>query len=83
MDTEFDPVKDEADVAKHSISLARAVELAGVIIVEDTRFAEDRYRLYGTIDGIPHCAAVTIRGKAVRVINLRRAHAKELRRNGW
>ncbi len=83
MDTEFDPVKNEANIAKHGISLARAVELAGVVVVEDTRFDEARYRLYGTIDGIPHCAAVTIRGNIVRVINLRRAHAKELRRHGW
>jgi uncharacterized DUF497 family protein len=83
VDTEFDPVKDEANIAKHGISLSRAVELAGVVVVEDTRFEETRYRLYGTIDGIPHCAAVTIRGNILRVINLRRAHAKELRRHGW
>lgn len=83
MDTEFDPAKDKANIANHGISLAHAVELAGIVVVEDTRFAEARYRLYGTIDGIPHCAAVTIRGKAVRVINLRRAHTKELHRHGW
>jgi uncharacterized DUF497 family protein len=82
VNTEFDPVKDEANIAKHGISLSRAVELASVVVVE-ARFEEARYRLYGTIDGIPHCAAVTIRGKIVRVINLRRAHAKELRRHGW
>jgi len=36
--------------------------------------------LYGTIDGIPHCAAVAMRGSIVRIISLRRAHRKELRR---
>ena len=38
--------------------------------------------LYGTIDGIAHCAAVTMRGNIVRIITLRRAHAKEMRRYG-
>ena len=83
MDIEFDSAKDEANIAKHGISLCRAVELAGIVVVEDTRFEENRFRLYGTIDGVPHCAAVTMRGAVVRVINLRRAHAKELRRHGW
>ncbi len=82
MDIEFDPAKDEANIAKHGISLVRAAELAGVVVVEDTRFQEPRFRLYGTIDGIPYCAAVAIRGDVVRVINLRRAHAKEVRRHG-
>lgn len=82
MDTDFDPVKDEANIAKHGISLVRAAELSGVVVVEDTRFEEPRFRLYGTIGGIPYCAAVTIRGDVVRVINLRRAHAKEVRRHG-
>ena len=81
MDIEFDPTKDEANVAKHGVSLARATKLAGIIVVEDARFDEPR-RLYGTIDGIAHCAAVTMRGNIVRIITLRRAHAKEMRRYG-
>ncbi|AYJ85310.1 BrnT family toxin (plasmid) [Sphingomonas paeninsulae] len=83
MDIEFDPAKDAANIAKHGVSLDRAVELAGIVVVEDTRFAERRLRLYGTIDGIAHCAAVTMRGNVVRVINLRRAHRKEVRRYGF
>lgn len=82
MDIEFDPVKDAANLAKHGISLARAVDLAGVVVVQDDRFEEPRFRLYGTIDGVAHCAAVTMRGSVVRVINFRRAHAKEMRRHG-
>lgn len=82
MNVEFDRDKDEVNVAKHGVSLARAVDLAGVIVVEDTRFEEPRFRLYGTIDGVPHCAAVTMRDSIVRVISLRRAHRKELRRHG-
>lgn len=82
MDIEFDPAKDEANIAKHGLSMVRTVELAEIVVVEDTRFDEPRFRLYGTIDGIAHCAAVAMRGNVVRVINLRRAHRKETRRYG-
>lgn len=80
MDIEFDPAKDEANVAKHGVSLARVADLVGVIVVEDDRFSEPRFRLYGALDGISYCAAVTMRGDRLRVISLRRAHAKETRR---
>ena len=83
MDLEFDPAKDKANIAKHGVSMARTVELTGVVVVEDRRFNEPRFRLYGAIDGIGYCAAVTMRGGAVRVINLRRAHRKEMRRHGF
>jgi len=80
---EFDPAKDKASIAKHGVSLVRTVELAGIVVIEDMRFDEPRFRLYGTIDGIAHCAAVTMRGSVVRVISLRRAHRKEMRRHGF
>jgi uncharacterized DUF497 family protein len=82
LEIEFDPEKDAANVAKHGISLARAVDLSEVIVVPDDRFEELRFRLYGLIDGAWHCAAVTLRGETVRVISLRRAHSKEVRRHG-
>lgn len=80
MYVEFDPAKDQANIAKPGVSLARAVELAGIVVVEDQRFDEPRLRLYGEIDGTAYCAAVTMRGDIVRVISLRRAHRKEMRR---
>jgi uncharacterized DUF497 family protein len=82
MRVEFDPAKDATNIAKHGISLARAVDLSDVIVVPDDRFEEPRFRLYGSIDGQWHCAAVTLRGDAVRVISLRRAHWKEVKRHG-
>ena len=83
MDIEFDPAKDVANIAKHGVSLERAIDLTRVMFVADERFAEERFRLYGLIDETPYCAAVTLRDKVVRVINLRRAHAKEMRRYGF
>ena len=83
MDIEFDPAKDAANIAKHGISLARGEDFELVAYVEDRRFAEPRFRLYGFIDGIAYCLAGTDRDGSIRVISLRRARAKELRRHGW
>jgi uncharacterized DUF497 family protein len=80
MEIEFDPAKDAANVAKHGVSLARAADLELLAYVADHRFAELRFRLYGLIDGKPHCVAGTDRNGRVRVISLRRAHEKEMRR---
>jgi uncharacterized DUF497 family protein len=81
MKIEFDPSKDAANIEKHGISLARAVDLQVLIVVEDERFSNElRYRAYGHIDGAAYCLAYTERGDNIRVISLRRAHAKEMKR---
>jgi uncharacterized protein len=82
VEIEFDLAKDAVNRAKHGVPLARAAELTDVIVVEDDRFGEQRYRLYGWIDDVRYCAAVTLRGDIVRVISLRRAHRKEFNRHG-
>lgn len=82
LEIEFDPAKDVANVIKHGVSLARTVDLAEIVVVEDARSVEPRLRLYGRIDGLSYCAAVAMRGSVVRIISLRRAHRKELRRHG-
>ncbi len=81
MEIEFDPAKETANVAKHGISLSRAAELIPLVFVADGRFEEPRYRVYGHIDGVPHCLVATDRGERVRAISLRRAHAKEMKRH--
>jgi uncharacterized protein len=81
MNIEFDPEKDAINCGKHGISLARAVDLSDIIVVEDGRYGEARFRLYGLIDGAWHCAAATQCEDAVRIINLRRAHDKEIKRH--
>ena len=80
MNIAFDPAKDAVNIAKHGMSLARAADLDVLAFVPDDRFAEPRFRLYGLIDGQACCAAGTQRDGSVRVISLRRAHAKEMRR---
>lgn len=79
MEIEFDPAKDATNVAKHGVSLARAVDFEMLAFLEDRRapYGETRYRAWGLIDGEAHCLAFTYRDGRVRVISLRRAHKKE------
>ena len=82
MDIEFDPAKDAANLAKHGISLRRALDLDIVAFEEDRRFAygETRYRAYGLLDRAPYCLVFTLRGSIMRVVSLRRAHRREFLR---
>ena len=79
---EFDPAKEEINLWKHGISLARWVDLDIKVAFVDDRYdyGEIRYLAYGLIDGATYCLAFTDRGGQVRPISPRRAHAKEMRR---
>ncbi len=80
----FDAAKDEANRAKHglSLNLAGEMEMDEAIVVADDRkdYGEDRFRAFGLIDGVLCCLVFTIRGEDIRAISLRRARPKELRR---
>lgn len=82
MQIEFDPAKDEINIAKHGVSLARAADLEILAFIEDDRndYGETRYRAWGLIDGLAHCLAFTDRNGRLRAISLRRAHKKEMDR---
>ena len=83
MNNRFDADKDQINKEKHGISLERAFDMEIVRFLEDDRFdyGEVRYRAWGTIDGLSHYLAFTIRDGAVRPISLRRAHKKEMKKN--
>jgi uncharacterized DUF497 family protein len=80
MEIEFDPAKDQSNIAKHGISLARGAELEIIAFVEDDRnaYGEVRYRAWGWLDGKYHYMAFTSRNGVMRAISLRRAHRKEI-----
>ena len=80
--TDFDPAKDAINLSKHSVSLARWVDLDIKTTFVDDRYdyGEVRYRAYGFIDGVACCLTFTSRDARVRSISLRRAHRKEMRR---
>jgi uncharacterized protein len=79
---EFDAEKDKANVVKHGISLSRAPDLRISAILEDDRYdyGETRYRAFGMIDDQAHCMVFAERKGVMRIISLRRAHAKEIAR---
>ena len=84
MEIEFDPAKDEANLAKHGVSLAAASLLDILLIAADHRqnYGEDRLNAFGTIEGVPYVLSFTVRAEKIRAISLRRARTKEFRRHG-
>jgi len=82
MSIDFDREKDEANLRKHGMSLADAANMEIGVALPDNRkdYGEHRWRAFGYIDGLACCMAFTIRNNRVRVISLRRAHSKEMKR---
>lgn len=84
MALEFDPGKDAANIAKHGVFLSAACEMVldDAVIVADTRFeyGEERFNAYGLIGETLPAMTFTFRGDDIRVISLRRARPKELKR---
>jgi uncharacterized protein len=81
VDIEFDPAKDEANRAKHGVSLALAIELdweAALVWVDD-RFEYNEMRMIALAPNteILYYVAFVDRGKARRIISLRRANRRE------
>ena len=78
----FDPAKDEANIAKHGVSLrlAEEMDLASAFVRQDNRrdYQETRFNAYGYVDGRLYALTFTVRGADVRAISLRRARTKEL-----
>ncbi len=66
MDIQFDPAKDAVNIAKHGVSLARAVDFVIEAVQTDRRreYGEIRYRAFGLLDGVPHSLAFTVRAGA-------------------
>jgi hypothetical protein len=86
VEIEFDPAKDQINLAKHGISLAAAAEidLEQAMVIEDRRFdyGEARFIAYAPIGGRLHVLWFTRRGRVVRVIGLRRANRRERYQHG-
>lgn len=81
MEIEFDPAKDESNIRKHGISLARAAELDWNECRErrDDRadYGEARYVGLAPLDNRLYVVVYTERGDVTRVISLRKANQRE------
>ncbi len=84
MEITFDPVKDAINTAKHSVSLALASELewGGLLAQPDTRrdYGELRLIGYAPIGPRVFCVVFTDRGDKRRIVSLRKANAREVKR---
>lgn len=82
----FDDAKDEANLAKHGVSLAllSAVLDGETVTFPDERFnyGEARYVTFGYVDRRLHVAVWTLRGDAVRALSVRKANDREQKRYG-
>lgn len=83
MRIEFDPAKDEANQAKHGVSLLMAVELdwETALVWVDDRFEYNEMRMIALAPNteILYCVAFVDRGTTRRIISLRRANRREVK----
>jgi len=80
---EFDPAKDELNIAKHGVSLALARQLdwdAALVWVDD-RFTYDETRMIALAPATNtlYYVAFIDRGEVRRIISLRRAERREVK----
>ena len=84
MRIEFDPVKDKENLAKHGVSLAMAAHLDwdSALAWVDARFEYSELRMVALAPktGVLYYVAFVERGKALRIISLRRALRREVKR---
>lgn len=84
MHVEFDPGKDEANHAKHGVSLALAAELdwESALVWLDSRFEYGELRMVALAPrtGVVYYVAFVDRGQVRRIISLRRANRREVNR---
>ncbi len=80
----FDPVKDAMNRTKHGLSLALTVDLEWDMLVgaPDTRrdYGEQRMIGFAPIGNRVYCVVFTDRGNERRVISLRKANSREVKR---
>ncbi len=80
----FDPAKNARNIAERGLSFELVEEFAWdtvQVIVDDRKdYGEVRLQLWGLIGGRLHIAVATPRGDDLRMISLRKANAKEVKR---
>jgi uncharacterized DUF497 family protein len=84
MEIEYDLAKDEKNRRDRGLSfkLAHGFDFDSALIVEDTRndYGEPRYLALGYIGNRLHALVFTPREAALRIISLRKANSKEIKR---
>jgi uncharacterized DUF497 family protein len=81
LESEFDPAKSAANLAKHDIDFTTAQSIwrdTHRIEVPGRTTDEPRWMVIGQIDGRCWSAVVTYRGEHVRIISVRRSREEEV-----
>ena len=83
---EWDENKREENIRKHGIDFSCAIDVLtddNVVVYEDMRkeYGEARYIAYGEYKHNVFCVCYTMRGRAHRIISLRRTHKNERRKH--
>ena len=80
----FDAAKDQANIAKHGVSLSRAadfvMEMARVSQDDRADYGEERLIAVGPLDNRLYVMIFTLRDGTIRVISLRKANRREVER---
>ena len=82
MKIEFDAAKNEHNIQQRGLPFELAAEFdwENALVVPSDRQGEARYFALGMIGSRLHALAFTKRGQNLRVISLRRANEKEVKR---
>jgi uncharacterized DUF497 family protein len=82
LEIEFDPAKSQRNIEDRGLSFALAAEFdwTSALILQSDRGGEERYIATGFIGERLHVLVFARRGETVRVISLRRANSREVRR---
>lgn len=77
----YDPEKDQSNIAKHGIGFEEAKSLwddKGIIEIPAHKQGEKRRMVIARMDNTFWSAIITYRGKAIRIISVRRSTKKEI-----
>ena len=86
MEYEWDENKAARNLRCHGVSFEAVAHFVWneATIFEDDRndYGERRWLAYGPIGARLHCLVFTVRGERIRVISLRKANSREVKRYG-
>lgn len=82
MDYEWDETKRQRNVSVHGVDFKdiEQWDWEGSLIAPDPRFAEERYAALGLIGDRLHYVAYTLRNGKKRLISMRKANRREIRK---
>ena len=86
MEYEWDDNKAATNLRNHRVAFEAVMDFdwEAATVLEDNRrdYGERRFIAYGPIGNRLHCLVFTLRGHRIRVISLRKANSREVRRYG-